>query len=156
MARFRTNKLKHEHTIVEGIRPVLERIAACPDVHAVIPGAIHAAGAARGLSVTVQYETDTGLRLLARTGSAVQEVFLVSHDPAAARRWLEDRGLVRAAPPPPPVTAPPPASQVLLPHTAACARCGRPIAAGSRGYRTGKAPHVRYFHVRCYRTGSPS
>lgn len=160
MAKFRTNKVKHEHSIIPGLRPLLDRMAACPAIQAIIPGPIGPNHAPHPLALTIQYETDTGLKLLARGGAAVQEVFLVAPDRDAARQWLVAQGLARdrteADPPPPPPgvrDAPAPGKQVALAWEEACARCGRPIAAGSRAVRTGRAPAFAFYHVRCFRGG---
>lgn len=158
MPKFRTHKVKHEHTIIPGLRPVLEQMAQCPDVHSLIPGPIRAHRSARGVHVTVQYETDTGLKLLGRNGSAIQEVFVVSSDPPAARQWLTEAGLAEdrsgADPPPDPVPAAgggsrPAGKQVTLQFAQPCARCGRTIAAGSRAMRVGWGGGETYLHVRC-------
>ena len=157
MPRFRTHKVKHEHSIIDGLRPVLDRMAACPAVHAVIPGTIRPVRAPRQLSVTVQYPTDTGLRLLARTGSAVQEIFVVTDDPAGTRQWLEAHGLIEREGPahePPPEPAHP-SRQVVVRLDHDCARCGRRIAAGSRAVRIGQPPAEQYVHVRCLRAPAP-
>lgn len=157
MTKFRTNKVKHEHSMIPGLRPVLDRMAACPEIQAIIPGPIRSHHSPRPLTVTIQYDTDTGLKLLARGSSAVQEVFLVAADRASVRRWLMDAGLVQdrpeAEPPSPPPRQNPgqPGKQVRLQWEQVCARCGRPLAAGSRAVRAGRPPHEAYYHVRCFR-----
>lgn len=165
MPRFRTHKIKHEHSIIDGLWPLLERIAACPAVHGITPGRIRPASGNHGLVLTFQYETDTGLKLLAKGPDAVQEVFLVTADRGAVRRWLADQGLVAGAAPPPAPPRQPAGRQVRLPFAAPCTACGRPIQAGSRAvavggpaarsargpglpYATG-APGERYYHIRC-------
>lgn len=159
VGKFRTNKVKHEHTIIEGLRPVLDRMAACPAIQSIIPGPIGPHHSGRPLSLTIQYETETGLKLLARSGSAVQEVFLVAPDRAAVREWLMAHGLVEeragAEPPPPPAPARKgpgaPGKQVTLLWEQVCGRCGRPLAPGSRAVREGRPPEVTFYHVRCFR-----
>ncbi len=158
MNKFRTGKIKHEHSIVQGLRPLLERMAACPAIDTIIPGPIGPNHSPRPFTLTIQYDTETGLKLLAHSGSAVQEVFLVAPDRAAARQWLQSMGLVadRAEPEPPP--PPPghkgpgaPGKQVTIQWEQTCSRCARPLAAGSRVIRDGRAPYFTYYHIRCFR-----
>lgn len=158
MAKFRTNKVKHEHSIIHGLRPVLDRMAACPAIQAIIPGPIDPNNSPRPLTLTVQYDTETGLKLLARSGSAVQEVFLVAPNRAATRQWLLAEGLVAdrsepEPPPPPPGRKGPgaPGKQVTLQWQQTCGHCGRALAPGSRALRAGRLPDVVYYHVRCFR-----
>lgn len=81
--------VKHEHSIIAGIQPLLKDIATLPEVTRVIPGRIERARASRRMSFTVQYETDAGLKCLAK-GGAVQEVFVVTGAPEKARSAIED------------------------------------------------------------------
>lgn len=150
--KYRTNKVKHEHKIIPGIRALLERMADCPAIQAIIPGVISPNRSLRGLEITCQYPTDSGLRLLAKSRGAVQEVFVVTDRPATVQEWLTSSGLVRAAavdsPDPPLPPAPPqPDRFAILDLDYACALCGRPIRAGTRALRHSQ-PYT-FVHVRC-------
>jgi len=160
LAKYRTNKIKHEHSMIPGLREHLERVAACPDIHGILPGPIHPkrSAAARDLTLSIQYEIDTGLRCLAKTAQAVQEVRIVTDRPAEVRRWLVEQGLAEDRLPPAPPPQPPrkgpgtPGKQVVLQFDQRCAACGRTVAAGSRAIRVGAPPAWEYLHVRCFRS----
>lgn len=64
-------------THVEGLIPVLRRVAALPGVHAVVPGRLSTTRcSAEGLALRVTTRVPGGFKLLARRGTAVQEVFV--------------------------------------------------------------------------------
>jgi hypothetical protein len=84
-----SSKLKKEHAMIEGLRPVLERLEPLEEIHSIIPGRIKPAkGAKQQLKLEVKYSTATGLKVLAKTGVAVQEVFFVTNKPEALRKHL--------------------------------------------------------------------
>jgi hypothetical protein len=78
--RLRTaqGKLKIEHSIIDGLRPALERLLAeNPEIRSVIPGVIRPVRDARGkMRVRVTTATQTGWKALAFAAGARQEVFL--------------------------------------------------------------------------------
>ena len=87
--RGKNSKLKYEHALIEGLRPLLERIAPWKEVHSIIPGRIRPAKAAKQkIRLEIKYCTVTGLKALAKTGTAVQEVFFVTANPQAVRERL--------------------------------------------------------------------
>ena len=96
--RHRRNKIKREHTIIDGILPALEQIAAHPGVQAITPGRIKQRSGNRSNDLSFQYRTETGLKLIARSNRAVQEVFVVTDRPEAVLADLVTAGLVTAEP----------------------------------------------------------
>lgn len=87
--RYRIAGVKREHGIVEGLLPVLERIAAHPDVSAVIPGRIRVtANSCPRLTIRLQARTVSGFKLGARARSLAQEVFVVCREPEAVEAAL--------------------------------------------------------------------
>lgn len=78
--RLRTaqGKLKIEHSIIDGLRPVLETLLAQnPQIKSVIPGVIRPVKDARGkLRLRVTTPTPTGWKALAFAAGARQEVFI--------------------------------------------------------------------------------
>jgi hypothetical protein len=87
--RGKCSKLKYEHAFIEGLRPLLESIAPWEDIHSIIPGRIKPSkGPRRPIKLEVKYSTGTGLKTLAKTGTAVQEVFFVTPNPQAVRERL--------------------------------------------------------------------
>jgi len=151
LKKYRAGKIKREHSVIEQLWPVLEHIAECDLVTSVIPGPISPLGT-HGFEVTFQRFTETGLRLLAKNGAAVQEVYLVAPDKQAALEWLAAEGIVDWKPErkstPQRQAAPEPLTTVVLPSDMVCSVCGRPMRAGTRAARLGRKRYT-YAHVRC-------
>ena len=88
--RAKSTGIKCQHGMIEGLRRALEVVNSWPEVRSIIPGEIRPSkGPGSRLSLKVQYQTATGLKLLAKTGTAVQEVFLVTDEPAAVQARIE-------------------------------------------------------------------
>ena len=68
--------VKREHHFLKGLEKPLEEMASIPGVKKVIPGRIYASDS-RGFEIKVTRETQTGLKLVAKSDGSVQEVFLV-------------------------------------------------------------------------------
>lgn len=152
MKKYRAGKIKREHTVIEKVWPVLERMAECDLITSIIPGPI-SPHHAKAFEVTFQRFTETGLRLLAKNGSAVQEVWVVAPEKDAALRWLASQGVVDWKPEPEPkakpaVAAGEPKKTVTLPSNLDCEFCGKPMLAGSRAVQLGRRNYY-YVHVRC-------
>jgi hypothetical protein len=78
--RLRTarGKLKVEHSIIQGVRELLERLlAGNPEVRSVIPGVIRPVRDARGkVKVRVTVPTANGWKAIALSAGARQELFI--------------------------------------------------------------------------------
>jgi hypothetical protein len=78
--RLRTAKdrLKIEHSIIDGLRPVLEELlAANPEIRSVIPGVIRPVRDAKGkVRVRVTVPTQNGWKAIALSAGARQELFV--------------------------------------------------------------------------------
>ena len=78
--RLRTaqGKLKVEHSIIEGLRPVLENLLRDnPEIKSVIPGVIRPVRDARGkIRIRITTATQTGWKAIAFSAGARQEVFV--------------------------------------------------------------------------------
>src|SRR5438105_3918098 len=78
--RLRTaqNKLKIEHSIIDGVRGMLERLLASnPTIRSVIPGVIRPVRDARGkIQVRVTVPTQNGWKAIALSQGARQELFI--------------------------------------------------------------------------------
>jgi hypothetical protein len=77
--RLRThhNKLKIEHSIIEGLRPVLERLLAHDEIRSIIPGVIRPVRDARGaVKVRVTVPVQNGWKAIALAAGARQELFI--------------------------------------------------------------------------------
>ena len=80
--------VKREHHFLKGLEKPLEMIAAVPGVKKVIPGRIYASDS-RGFEIKVSRETQTGLKLVAKSDGSVQDVFLVVDKADRERVWRE-------------------------------------------------------------------
>jgi hypothetical protein len=78
--RLRTagDRLKVEHSIIDGLREVLERLLAeNPAVRSVIPGVIRRVRDARGrIKVRITVPTQNGWKAIALSAGARQELFI--------------------------------------------------------------------------------
>ena len=80
--------VKREHHFLKGLEKPLEEIAQIPGVKKVIPGRIYASDS-RGFEIKVTRETQTGLKLVAKSDGSVQEVFLVVDSADRTKVWEE-------------------------------------------------------------------
>jgi hypothetical protein len=76
--RAAQNKLKIEHSIIDGVRGMLERLlSANPAIRSVIPGVIRPVRDARGkMQVRVTVPTQNGWKAIALSAGARQELFI--------------------------------------------------------------------------------
>jgi hypothetical protein len=92
-------KLKVEHSILDGVRPILERlITENPAIRAVIPGVIRPVRDARGpVKIRVTVPTTNGWKAIALSAGARQEVFVST---SLTKDELEEaiRGALEQAP----------------------------------------------------------
>lgn len=152
MKKYRAGKIKREHTVIDGLWPVLEQMARCDLIDSIIPGPISRLRG-KGFELTFQRFTETGLRLLGKNGSAIQEVYAVTANKEGALSWLGAEGLVELEPAAAPAAAPSrpagdPRLRVQVAAETICETCGRPIAAGSGAFRLGRK-RFSYIHTRC-------
>lgn len=92
--RYRQGKIKREHTIIDGLLPLLEQMARFEAVTSITPGRIRPRSRPGDPAVTFQYVTESGLKLLARSHTAIQEVFIVTSDPETTLARLASAGLI--------------------------------------------------------------
>ena len=78
--RLRTSRdrLKIEHSIIDGLRPVLEEVlAGNPEIRSIIPGVIRPVRDAKGrVRVRVTVPTQNGWKAIALSAGARQELFV--------------------------------------------------------------------------------
>lgn len=92
--RLRTaqGKLKVEHSIIDGLRDVLQRLLADnPEIRSVIPGVIRPVRDARGkIKVRITVPTGNGWKAIALSAGARQELFISTDlDKAALEAAIE-------------------------------------------------------------------
>src|SRR5215469_15270524 len=77
--RLRTaqGKLKIEHSILDDLRPVLERLVARADIRSIIPGVIRPVRDAKGeVKVRITVPTQNGWKAIGLCNGARQELFI--------------------------------------------------------------------------------
>ena len=92
--RASQDRLKVEHSIIDGVRDLLERLLADnPEIRAVVPGVIRRVRDARGpVKVRVTVPTVNGWKAIALSAGARQELFIST---ALTKEELE-QALIRA------------------------------------------------------------
>lgn len=92
--RAARDKLKIEHSIIDGVRPLIERLLANePSIRLVVPGRIGRVRDARGpVEVRVTVPTQNGWKAIALSAGARQELFVST---SLGKEELE-RALARA------------------------------------------------------------
>jgi hypothetical protein len=76
--RAEKNKLKIEHSIIDGLRPVLERLLrGNPQIRTIIPGVIRQVRDAKGApTMRITVPTTNGWKAIALSAGARQELFI--------------------------------------------------------------------------------
>ena len=89
--RARGSKIKYEHHMIHGLRGVLEKeIEPLEYVESIFPGEIRPIkGRNSKLRLSFRYTTISGVKLLAYSPSAVQEVFVVTKDASALQQRVD-------------------------------------------------------------------
>ena len=94
--KYRTRKIKQEHTIIEDIRPLLEKIAKVTIVKSIIPGRINRrSGSGVPAYLQLKYNTPSGIKLLGKNSSSIQEVFVVTDEPDRMMNWLKKQDFTK-------------------------------------------------------------
>ncbi len=89
--KHRKNKIKSQHGMIKGLRKFLEKEISSQDfIKGIIPGRIDV-GKATGevLKVSYQYKTEAGAKLIARSGSSIQEIFVTTDAPESLEKIIE-------------------------------------------------------------------
>ncbi|NWF83442.1 MAG: hypothetical protein HXY18_06405 [Bryobacteraceae bacterium] len=75
--RASQNKLKIEHSIIDGLRPVLERLLLSDEIRLIVPGVIKTVRDARGpVKIRVTVPVQNGWKAIALASGARQELFI--------------------------------------------------------------------------------
>jgi hypothetical protein len=77
--RLRTGKgkLKIEHSILESLRPVLDRLVKLDDIRSIIPGVIRPVRDAKGpVKIRITVPTQNGWKAIGLSNGARQELFI--------------------------------------------------------------------------------
>jgi hypothetical protein len=77
--RLRTakGKLKIEHSILDNLRPVLDRLVQCEEIRSIIPGVIRQVRDAKGpVKIHITVPTQNGWKAIGLCNGARQELFI--------------------------------------------------------------------------------
>ncbi|MGB2692624.1 MAG: DUF2103 domain-containing protein [Thermodesulfobacteriota bacterium] len=91
--KYRKNKIKQEHGIIKGLKRFLEdNVSSLDSVDGIIPGRIKVGKTpGENLIVSYQYSTVSGAKLIGRSGTSVQEVFVITNDPEKLKNVIEEK-----------------------------------------------------------------
>lgn len=84
--KFRRNKIKREHSIIDGALEWLEDLSKKKEVTDIIPGVIDVTHS-KERGIVYKYETPTGCKLFLKSGGSIQEVFVVTEKPEVVQQW---------------------------------------------------------------------
>ncbi len=107
--KYRRNKVKREHGIIQNALLWLENLGRLSEVADIIPGVINVSHSP-GRGIVYKYETQTGCKLLIKSNGSIQEVFVVTKDPACVQEWVKQE-----FPPDAPTTGPEVMTKSTLP-----------------------------------------
>jgi len=93
--RANQNKLKIEHSIIAGLRPVLERLVESDQIRLIVPGVIKTVRDARGpVKIRVTVPVQNGWKAIALSAGSRQELFISTALPQAELEQLLAEALV--------------------------------------------------------------
>lgn len=88
--KYRHNKIKQEHTIIEDILPLLEEIAYSRLIKSIIPGRINRRkGSGTPAYLQLKYNTPTGIKMIGKNSASLQEIFVVTDYSEKAMIYLK-------------------------------------------------------------------
>lgn len=90
--KHRKNKIKQEHSVIKGLKKFLENeISPHKFIKGIIPGEIKVGkSSGENLVVRYKYSTVSGAKLIATSGSSVQEVFVVTSAPEKLKKIIDE------------------------------------------------------------------
>lgn len=93
--KLRKNNVKREHSVIKDIIPILEKITQITNVKGIIPGRIKPIkGSYPKPIIEFKVFTDHGLKCIAKSERAVQEVFIICEDPHKTLEYLLNLNLL--------------------------------------------------------------
>ena len=88
------NKLKVEHSIIDGLRPVLERMLEGDEIRSIIPGVIRHVRDAKGpVKMRVTVPVQNGWKAIALSAGSRQELFISTELGQAELEALMERAI---------------------------------------------------------------
>lgn len=94
--KYRHNKIKQEHTIIEDVLPMLEDIALSRLIKSIIPGRINRRkGSGVPAYIQLKYNTQSGIKLIAKNSESLQEIFVVTDYPDKTMEYLKKLDFIK-------------------------------------------------------------
>jgi hypothetical protein len=94
--KYRDNKIKQEHTIIEDILPLLRDIAELPFIKSIIPGRINRRkGSGIKAYLQLKYNTSSGIKVLGKNSASLQEIFIVTDNPEKTVELLKLKDYIK-------------------------------------------------------------
>ena len=94
--KYRANKIKQEHTIIDNIYPLLLKVSVLEQIQCIIPGRINQRnGSGIQPYLQLKYHTPSGVKLIAKTSSSLQEIFVVTDTPEGISKLLKTMDFVK-------------------------------------------------------------
>jgi hypothetical protein len=94
--RANQGRLKIEHSIIDGLRPALERILWHEEIRSIIPGVIRQVRDAKGpVKIRVTVATQNGWKAIALSAGSRQELFISTSLPKEALEGIVEYELGR-------------------------------------------------------------
>ncbi len=94
--KYRDDKIKQEHTIIEDILPLLEEIAKIPTIKSIIPGRINRRkGSGIKPYLQLKYNTRSGIKLIGKNSASLQEVFVVTDETEKTLTLLKKKDFIK-------------------------------------------------------------
>ena len=87
--RAKAGKIKYEHSMIQGLRELLESLQKKPEIQSMIPAEIKPVKKSSPLKIRRMMPTPTGFKVLFHSGGAVQEVFFIGPKDALELILLE-------------------------------------------------------------------
>jgi len=80
MSKYDKHKVKRQHSVLDGMLPLLEKIGKIEGIKRVIPARISYSPKRKvDYEIKIQRKTITGLKLLVHNKGGIQEVFLITN-----------------------------------------------------------------------------
>jgi hypothetical protein len=94
--RANQGRLKIEHSIIDGLRPVLQQLLEHKDIRTIIPGVIRHVRDAKGpVRIRVTVETTNGWKAIALSAGSRQELFISTALPKIALEGIIEFEIAR-------------------------------------------------------------
>ena len=89
---YRKNNVKREHSTIKDIIPLLEEITDLPYVKSIVPGRIKPISGSYPKAV-IEYKTKTatGIKCLAKSDRATQEIFIVTSNIDELIKFIQNK-----------------------------------------------------------------